>query len=125
MEENTAIQLLQMDGEILVDSRIVAKRIGIEHRAFIRTLRAYQSELEEFGVLRFQTAKPSEVSAFENAKPTEKNVGGRPETYAMVNRNQAGVAISFSRNSKEVVRFKVDLFKADLPEMPTFENQNS
>lgn len=112
MEENTAIQLLQLDGEILVDSRIVAKGIGVTHKAFMETLRTYQSELEEFGILRFETAKPQEVSAFETAKPQEKKVGGRPETYAKLNRNQSGVAISFSRNTKEVVRFKVDLFKA-------------
>lgn len=98
MEENTAIQLLQMDGKVLVDSRIVAKNIGIRHKNLMETIYTYQSELEEFGILPFQTE--------------EIKGRGQPEKYVLLNRNQAGVVISFSRNTPQVVRFKVDLFKA-------------
>lgn len=97
MDENNAIQLTQQDGEILVDSRIVAKGIGIRHQTLLETIYTYQTELEEFGLLRFET---------------EVMGRGQPQKYVMLNRNQAGIAISFSRNTKEVVRFKVGLFKA-------------
>lgn len=98
MEENKAIQLLQMDGEVLVDSRIVAKGVSVQHENFMQTIYTYQTELEEFGIIRFETGKIKGR--------------GRPEKYALLNRNQIGVATSLTRNTKEVVRFKVDLFKA-------------
>jgi phage regulator Rha-like protein len=99
--DNIAIQLLQMDGKVLVDSRILAKGIDVEHESFMKTIYTYQSELERFGVIRFEIGKPPKGS-----------VGGRPEKYAILNRNQAGVTTSLSRNTPQVVCFKVDLFEA-------------
>lgn len=93
-----AIQLIQQDGEILVDSRVIAKGIHVRHESFMKTILTYQSELEEFGILRFEIGVLSGP--------------GQPQKYVMLNRNQAGIAISFSRNTKEVVQFKVGLFKA-------------
>jgi Rha family phage regulatory protein len=101
MEENTAIQLLQMDGKVLVDSRIVAKGIGIQHHNLMQTIYTYQTELEEFDQLQFET----EVGY-------RPQGGGNPIKYALLNRNQIGVVTSLSRNTAQVVRFKVDLFKA-------------
>lgn len=98
---NTAIQLLHINGETRVDSRILAKGIGIEHHNIMQTIYTYQSELEEFNQLLFET----EVGR-------RPQGGGNPEKYVALNRNQAGVVISFSKNTPEVIRFKVDLFKA-------------
>lgn len=111
MENSTAVQLFQMDGEVLVDSRIVAKGIKVEHESFMRTIYTYQSELEEFGKVRFQIGPSGKTN--------------QPQKYAMLNRNQSGVAISFSRNTHEVVRFKVDLFKAiDMMEQQLLNRQD-
>jgi phage regulator Rha-like protein len=98
VKENVIIQLLQMEKEILVDSRIVAKGIDIQHESFMKTIYTYQTELEEFGKLRFEVGPSGKTN--------------QPQKYVLLNRNQAGVAITFSRNTKEIVRFKVDLFKA-------------
>lgn len=103
MNENMAIQLLQMEKEVLVDSRIVAKGIGIEHESLMKTIYTYQTELEEFGPLRFQIGPKTGAKA---------KAGGDSPKYVLLNRDQAGVVISFSRNTAQVVRFKVDLFKA-------------
>jgi Rha family phage regulatory protein len=101
MEGNTAIQVLQMDNQVLVDSRVIAKGIGIEHESLMKTIHTYQSELEEFGQLRFEIGVGYRPQG-----------GGNPFKYALLNRNQIGVVTSLSRNTPEVVRFKVDLFKA-------------
>lgn len=104
MENTTAIQLLQMDGQILVDSRIIAKGFGIQHHNLMQNVYTYQPELEEFGQLLFQTEVEEKVK--------EGRGGNNPQKYALLNRNQIGVIISLSRNTPQVVRFKVDLFKA-------------
>jgi hypothetical protein len=102
LARNRAIELMKIGDEILIDSRIVAKGIEIEHRYFIRLLRKYQNRLENFGFLRF-----------ENAKTTPDEQGrGRPEIYALLNRNQIGFAITLSKNTEEAVNFKFDLIEA-------------
>lgn len=99
LERNRAIELFKIDNEYRIDSRIISKGIGIGHRYFIRLLRQpeYLKLLEKMGLLRFENAKPQ---------------GGRPEIYAMLNRNQAAFAITLSRNTEQVVQFKFDLIVA-------------
>ena len=51
------------DGVLVVDSRLVAERLGIEHESFLKTLDTYQSQIERaFGVLRFEIGKPPKSS---------------------------------------------------------------
>lgn len=92
---------LQVGEEYRIDSRAVAPGLGIEHKHFLETLRTYQTELEHFGVMPFETAKPPKGSS-----------GGRPETYVMLNRNQVLFAITLSRNTEQVVMWKMALIDA-------------
>lgn len=40
--------------QLVVDSRLVAESLGIQHKTFIKTVRKYQTETEQaFGILRF------------------------------------------------------------------------
>lgn len=45
-----------IDGQLLVDSRLIAERLGIQHRVLFRTINKYLTELQGFGQLRFQNA---------------------------------------------------------------------
>jgi phage regulator Rha-like protein len=48
------------DGVLVVDSRLIAKELGIQHESFIETVEKYKKQSEQaFGVLRFETGKPS------------------------------------------------------------------
>src|SRR5579885_1604823 len=98
---NSAIELMKIGGEVLVDSRIIARGVGLEHEMFLKTLRKYQDEIERFGVFHFQSGKPPAGSE-----------GGRPEIYVMLNRNQMAFAITLSRNTPQVIKFKADLIEA-------------
>ena len=82
----------------LIDSRLVAQSLGVEHESFIRILRTHQTKLEELGIFRFQIGK----------------IGGRgrPETFALLNEDQAIFAATLSRNTSQVVNFKLKLTKA-------------
>lgn len=97
----TDLTIFEDDGDLYVDSRLIAERLGIEHRSFLETLDSYESQIQQaFGVLRFQTAKP----------PGAK--GGRPLRFVFLNEDQATFVMTLSRNSPEVVRCKVDLVQS-------------
>ena len=67
-----AITVEQKDDVLVVDSRLIAEDLGIDHESFMRTLRNYETRIEQrFGVIRFEIGKPPEGSQ-----------GGRPEKFA-------------------------------------------
>lgn len=87
-------------GDVLVvDSRLIAEQLGIEHRNFLETLDNYQTQIEQaFGILRFETA--------------EIQGRGRPGRYALLTEDQATFVMTLSRNSPEVVECKLNLVLA-------------
>jgi phage regulator Rha-like protein len=106
------ITIVEVAGELVVDSRIIAEQLGIKHKSFLGTLRGHQSVMEEhFGVLPFETAKPSEDS-----------LGGRPETFAWLNEGQANFLMTLSRNTPEVIRQKAGIVKAFAEQKKQLEN---
>jgi phage regulator Rha-like protein len=93
--------VLQNNGnELVVDSRIIAERLGVTHEATIKTIEKYATELQRFGVLRFEIAK------------LEPGATGRPQRFAWLNENQATLLMSFSRNTAQVTILKVALVAA-------------
>jgi phage regulator Rha-like protein len=95
------IEISTINETLVVDSRLIAEELGIEHKAFIRTIRKYLDEFEEMGVLSFKGDKPLEGSR-----------GGRPETFCFLNEEQATYAMTLSRNSNKVRQCKRNLVKA-------------
>jgi phage regulator Rha-like protein len=83
-----------------IDSRLVAKSLGIEHESLVRTLTAYGKEFEELGLLRFQIGVKSGPQR------------GKLPQYAMLTEDQAIFAATLSRNTPQVVDFKLKLTKA-------------
>ena len=95
------LEIFSDGGELYVDSRLIAERLGIEHRNFLETLDTYETRIEKaFGVLRFETAKPKGPQ------------GGRPARYGLLYEDQATFVMTLSRNSPEVVQAKLDLVTA-------------
>lgn len=83
------------------DSRWIAQQIGNEHRHLIRLITDYQADFEEFGVLRF-----------ENEKPLEGSLGGRPSRFALLNEDQSYLLLTYVRNSPQARECKRALVKA-------------
>ena len=49
--------ITNVDGLLVVDSRLIAERLGIQHKPFIGTIRKHRSRIEQkFGHLLFQIA---------------------------------------------------------------------
>lgn len=93
------ISVSEQDGLLVVDSRLIAERLGIEHDNFLQTVQNYQNQIEQaFGILLFETGK--------------KGGRGRPQKYALLTENQATFVMTLSRNTPEVVQCKIELVKA-------------
>ncbi len=80
--------------EPVIDSRIVADALGLDHTDWIR--KVVKKHLEGFSVL----------------KPEKELTGGRPEQYYWLTEEQALFAATLSRNNKHVVAFKMKLVQS-------------
>lgn len=90
-------------GVLLVDSRLLAQELGIQHRSFYqKVILKYREEIEEdWGVLRFEISKPLEGSQ-----------GGRPEKYALLTEQQSYLVLTYSKNTPAARQCKRKLVKA-------------
>lgn len=90
------------DGQLTTTSLIVAEGVGLQHKNVRELIEDNIADFEEFGVCRFETAKPS----------TSANGGGRPQKLAVLNRDQALLLMTYLRNSAVVRDFKKRLIRA-------------
>ena len=82
------------DGALVVDSRLIAIELGIEHESFLKTIDRYKSQTEQaFGILRFEVG--------------EIKGRGQPEKFVYLTEDQATFLMTLSRNTPEVVRCKI------------------
>ena len=93
-----AIALVQHKSDMLVDSRLIAKNIGIQHKHAFEQIKNFKSDFEEIGILRFKTE--------------EIEGRGQPEKYALLNEDQAYLLLTFCRNTARVRSMKVKLIIA-------------
>lgn len=98
--DSTRLEIIERNHEPRIDSRLLAKALGKSHKSLFEQIRKYQAELKAFGVLPFQTEKPTSAS------------GGRPERYALLNEDQAFLLLTYSRNTAKVRPLKMNLVRA-------------
>ena len=99
----TELQVIEKDGVLLVDSRLIAARIGIEHESFVKTITKYQKQTEEaFGTIRFEIG---------SSEMPDGRINPKPEKYFLLSEDQATFLMTLSRNTPEVVECKIDLVK--------------
>ena len=92
--------IIDNNGILLVDSRLIASKLGIEHENFMETIKKYQAKTEQaFGGLRFETGVP-------------KSPSGNPPIYVLLTEDQATFLMTLSRNTPEVVQCKLELVLA-------------
>ena len=97
------LQVIESNGDLVIDSRLIADTLGIEHRAFMQTIRKYESKIQQsFGCVAFQ------MSNIEMP-----NGGTRTEiTHALLTEPQATLLMAFSKNTDQVVNCKISLVTA-------------
>jgi phage regulator Rha-like protein len=84
------------DGERRIDSRMVAKGIAVQHDNLMQTIRKYQTGLEKYGILLFQTGKIKGR--------------GRPEQFALLNKQQFGYLLMFVRVTNQVRSYREHVY---------------
>lgn len=97
----TTISVIEMNGLLVVDSRLVAKELGLQHKNLLGNIRSHQTAIEHFGAIAFETreAKTVQGNKFQ-------------ETIAFLNEEQAIFVMTLSRNTPRVIQCKINLVKA-------------
>lgn len=93
-----AFTLTTVKAEPRIDSRLLARQLGNQHKAAMALIERYADKFKAMGLLPFK----KEVI-------TGK---GQPEKFALLNEDQAFFLLSLSRNNGRVVDLKVKLVKA-------------
>ncbi|MBP5969437.1 phage antirepressor KilAC domain-containing protein [Pseudomonas iridis] len=84
-----------IDGEAVTTTLAIAAGCEVDHASVIKLVRAYESDLQEFGLLDFKS----------------ESTGGRPTEFALLNEQQATLILTYMRNSTIVREFKKRLVK--------------
>ncbi len=102
MQIQNSIEITECNGQLFVDSRLVAQELGIAHKNFRATIEKYRTEIEQdFGQLPFET----EVGYREQG-------GGNPEKFYYLNEDQATYLMTLSKNTVKVRACKRQLVKS-------------
>lgn len=95
------LTVTQLDDALVIDSRLIAKELGIQHKNFLQTIRNHLTVIEEDGQVMFETA------------PVTNTVGARLEqVFCYLNENQATFVMTLSRNTPKVIQCKQNLVRA-------------
>jgi len=103
------IKLQQISHETMVDTRLIASLLGIQHKNVIALIDKYQNAFKRFGALRFNLKKSK----------------GRPTRYFLLNGSQAELLLSLSRNTPESVELTVQFITAFDKARSSLEASNS
>jgi len=91
------IELVLDGGEYRVDSRLIAKRLGVEHESTFRLVNKFSDEFASLGKVGFQIGPlPS----------------GQNSKFALLNESQSIFLLTLSKNSQNAVALKLELTKA-------------
>lgn len=90
----------QVDAEPFNTGDVIAEYAGIARKSVNELIRRYKDDLEDFGVL-----------PFEMAKPIKGSLGGHPRRVWYLNKNQANLLITYLDNTKPVRQFKKALVR--------------
>lgn len=91
------------NGILVVDSRLIAEELGIEHRTLRETIRNYEEQLSSLTQLRTETLK---------GKSLPQGGFGKGESIYWLDEEQATFVMMLSRNTLQVVDAKLKLAKA-------------
>jgi len=94
------IPLIEKEHEPRVDSRVLAKHLGITHEAVLKTIDKHLEILKSHGQLRFEIGVISKKGA------------GQKTRTAFLNESQSYFILTLSRNTSRVVELKSSLVKA-------------
>lgn len=94
----TNLKVQNYNNNLVIDSRLIAEELGIQHKSFKDLIRTYLVDFEEFGNLAATSVGVA-------------GTNGYAEFYYL-NEDQAYLSLTYSKNSPQVRIAKVNLVKA-------------
>ena len=91
------IILENIEGELRVDSRLIAEKLGNDHKNVVEMIRRYNPRLEKYGRVAFKT------------EPLKTNGGIQSTAVYYLNEKQSTFLVTLSRNSEKAVELKQQL----------------
>ena len=101
---NQEFALIVTDGERRIDSRVIAKGIGVKPDNLMQTIEKYCDRLEKYGLLLFQTEAVKKAGAR----------GTKYVKYALLNKEQFGYLLMFVRVTDVVRNYREHVYGAFL-----------
>jgi phage regulator Rha-like protein len=95
---NIKISIQTVQNILVVDSRLVAAELGILHKNFKELIKTYIADFEEFGNLSVTSVGVKGTSSYAE--------------FYYLNENQAYLSLTYSNNTPQVRRAKINLVKA-------------
>lgn len=87
---------IRKNSELVTTTEVIAKRTNVQHKNVIEQVREYKTDLEEFGIIAFET---------------RKNRSGKPTEFCVLNESQTYYLLTLMRNNEVVIKFKKELVK--------------
>lgn len=98
-----SLTIIERQGELVVDSRLVAEALGIQHKNFLATIEKYRQEAESEGFTPL---------IFKTRLVKLPQGGSYQERWVWLNEEWANYLMTLSRNTKRVRAAKRQLVKA-------------
>jgi phage regulator Rha-like protein len=96
------LKLVERNGQQLVDSKLIAEELGIQHESLMKVIDSYKDAIEaSFGSIRFEIGLK-----------TGSKSGGKQPKVALLSEDQAIFVATLSKNSEKVILFKTRLVRA-------------
>jgi anti-repressor protein len=92
------ISIYTIQDTLVVDSRLVADQLGVLHKNFKELIKTYIADFEEFGNLSVTSVGVKGTSSYAE--------------FYYLNENQAYLSLTYSNNTLQVRRAKINLVKA-------------
>lgn len=111
-DRDLEIVLVEIEGELVVDSRLIAKQLGIQHKNLLETIKKHQSKIESrFGQCAFET------------ETVKNGVGALNEVkFCWLNEGQSTAILTLSKNTDRVVDLKFALVEKFQAQKRQLEN---
>jgi phage regulator Rha-like protein len=100
LSSDTMVKVSTEDKILYTTSLVIAQGVGNDHESVIKLVRKYTSQLEKFGLIRFEIQLRAEGQR------------GKDTKYAILNEPQATSVLALMGNSDPVVSFKFRLVDA-------------
>lgn len=107
------ITIVEIQGQLVVDSRDIAKQLENEHESLMALLKKHQVKIEK---------GCKEVIRLEIGKPPKGSQGGRPIQFAWLTEKQSAALLNLSRNTDRAVDLKIGLAVAFVDQKHQVEN---